>query len=610
MPTGRTETIAEIERLLSEVRKPRKVTVPEVEEPKEQAELTGLQARLARGQTTILTPEWAKTMGLQVDFPEDWLLRVTPGKNGDGPTFSFTSPEGKEVAWEDIMETPEGEWTTRQQAGVLEVERAEAVAFKTTEVTSLFKSVYPDLFVTQPEEVHAGIAEQFVNMLIESPETQAQFLEDVYTKGRTPETERLLQILLPELTEEELTGFFGVAPKRETKWWTLDFWLENFFKPYGGKDLKGKAAASFVAGIGDVISTTAGAARWLGYEDVGKTLSDIGAPLQRVAPPDTSGEFEIADLLDPEFYATKITRTIPFALSLAPLAIGGFYGGAAIASAAGIGTIGSWIVGGLAGAALSRPAESALEAGGAYDDAIARGKTEAEARKEADEVFRNNMVLAGADAWEIAIALAPTPKWVPTALVKGGLVRTARVAGKMVIVGLSEGGEEIYQDMITRRARGEDWQLDPIAKEVFAIGMVMGMGMGLGGDVISSIVSRSKDKMTPEIKKDFDDAVSGFKGEGFTIEQSELRALDVIAETPEGEEIVQEAIKEEKPEVAPTPEAVTPPVIPRVITPITPEVTPPAVEVVTPTEAQEILEEKSVKELDGLWVYLMDQTRI
>ena len=605
MPDGRTNTITEIEKMLAAVRKPRGApVVPEVEEPKA---ITGLERRLARGQTAVLTPEFAKAMGLEVDFPEDWLMKVTPGKNGDEPVFSYKSPEGVEFKPEDIRITSEGKWLSsaeleeiksgehlaydpetdefravtravaeaREQAGLTPQERREIasgqfltkdietgefvpttaagverreeyyrVKARQDELTSLFKGVFPELLAPYTEEQATEVTQAFVTQIVETPEMQEHFFETVYTQGRTPETERLLEILLPELTEKDLTEFFGVAQEkvRETKWWTMDYWLENFFKPYGGKDLKGKAAASFMAGIGDVISTTGGAARWLGYEDVGKTLSDIGTPLQRMAPPDISGEFEIADLLDPEYYATKITRTIPFALSLAPLAIGGYYGGAAVATAAGIPRIGAWIIGGLAGAALSRPAESALEAGGAYDDAIARGKTEAEARKEADEVFRNNMVLAGADAWEIAIALAPTPKWVPTALVKSGLVRTTQVAGKMVIVGLTEGGEEVYQDMITRRARGEDWQLDPIAKEVFAIGMVMGMGMGLGGDVISSIVSKSKAKMTTEIKKDFNDAVSGFTGEGFTTEQAELRALDTIAETPEGEEIVNEVI--------------------------------------------------------------------
>ena len=314
MPTSRTETITEIEKLLTAVRKLRKPwpVVSEAEEPKA---ITGLERRLARGQTAVLTPEFAKAMGLEVDFPEDWLMKVTPGKNGDEPVFSFVSPERLEVPWEDILETPEGKWITRQQGEVLEADRVGEVSARADELTSLFKGVFPELLAPYTEEQAIDVTQAFISQIIETPEVQEQFFETVQTQGRTPETERLLQILLPELTEEDLIGFFGVAQERvrETRWWTLDYWLENFFKPYGGKDLKGKAAASFIAGIGDVISTTGGTARWLGYEDVGKTLSDIGTPLQRMAPPDTSGEFEIADLLDPEFYATTITRTIPFA---------------------------------------------------------------------------------------------------------------------------------------------------------------------------------------------------------------------------------------------------------------------------------------------------------
>ncbi|KKL78638.1 hypothetical protein LCGC14_2022840, partial [marine sediment metagenome] len=232
-----------------------------------------------------------------------------------------------------------------------------------------------------------------------------------------------------------------------------------------------------------------------------------------------------------------------------PLSIGGFYGGSAIAASVGLGTIWQMVIGGLTSAVLSRPAESAMEAGAQYDDAIARGKTIQEAKEEADEVFRNNMTLAGADAFEIAIALAPTPKWVPTSLINSGLVRIVRIGSKIVIVGLSEGGEELYQDLIQRRARGEEFKLDPVSKEVFAIGFVMGAGMGLGGDVISGIVNRSRTEMSTEMRKQFDDNITRFKAEGINQSESELRALDEIAQTPEGERIVQEAVDEAKAEV-------------------------------------------------------------
>ena len=326
-----------------------------------------------------------------------------------------------------------------------------------------------------------------------------------------------------------------------------DFLTQDVFNPYRAEGLGEKALRSFTAGIGDVLSVSGGASRWLGYNDIGEKLSTVGTQLQRHGVPSSS--FEVFDLLNPEFYATKITRTIPFALSLAPLAIGGFYGGVALATTLGMGTIWTMIVGGLTGAALSRPAESLMEAGSQYDDAIARGKTEQEASNEAAQVFRDNLTLVGADAFEIAIALAPTPKWVPVSLVKSGLGRTARIGGKMVIVGLSEGGEEIYQDLIQRRARGEELKLDAISKEVFAIGFVMGGGMGLGGDIVSGIVDSSKNKMSATMRKEYDNLVSGFRDDGFNQSESELKALDTIAQTPEGLGIVQEAVNEAKPEV-------------------------------------------------------------
>src|SRR3990167_9359509 len=389
-----------------------------------------------------------------------------------------------------------------------------------------------------------------------------EFIKQLQVGGWTREKENLLRLMWTP--DEEISRLLP-------PWWTLDYWKNAFFQPYGGKDIKGKLAASFIAGVGDVIKTTGGVARWLGFEQAGSILSTIGSTLGQVAPPDTTGEFAVSDLLNPDWYATKVVRTIPFALSLLPLALGGFASGSAVATAVGVGRIGSLIIGGFASAGLSRPLESAYEAGGIYDDAIARGKTEAEAKKEADEVFRNNMTLAGADAFEIAIALAPTPKWVPISLVKAGLVRTARISGKMVIVGLSEGGEELYQDMITRHAAGEEWQLDPMSKEVFAIGMVMGVGGGLGGDVMSGVVDKAQSKMSKSLREQFIRRIVDFKAEGFTTEQAEARALDEIAQTAEGEKVVSEAIKAIQPEpaVIKAKKEVTPPI---------PEVKPPSVE--------------------------------
>ncbi len=453
--------------------------------------------------------------------------------------------------------------------------------------------VFPERFVFQPFVTSIGLTEEentqavVGNLLRELDETPEVFLENLTSAGRTVDSEILLSMIgakaedideifqleaeqviepPPEPIDVVIVELDGVKQRvirtednslydKNGNWVGYYNWADDtVFNPY---KIKGKALASFVAGVGDILGISGGVARRYGYDDIGSKLSTMGKQLQLSGVPSSSAEFEFTDLLNPEFYATKIVRTIPFALSLAPLAIGGYYGGAALAATWGLGTIWTAVVGGLSSAALSRPIESALEAGSQYDDAIARGKTHEEASKEFDEVFRNNLTLAGADAFEIAIALAPTPKWVPTSLVRSGLVRTVRIGGKIIIVGLTEGGEEVYQDLIQRHARGEEFQFDPISKEVFAIGFVMGAGMGLGGDVISGVVNRSKEKMSASMRKEFDNLVNGFKDNGFNQQESELRALEETVQTLEGQKIVSDSIEEAKeveeviPEVAP-----------------------------------------------------------
>ena len=476
---------------------------------------------------------------------------------------------------------------------LLEEELLEPLVLPQTpdELFSLLETTLPELTIhvgmTREEAIPLAI-ETLERNIQENPENIVRRLRD---QGRTPEGEILLQILGAEREDidlifgEEEEPFIEPPPPpveqvfveldgirqlvirtednslydRNGNWvGYYDFLEQKVFNPYKAEGLGEKALNSFTAGIGDVLSTGGGAARWLGFEDVGEKLSTAGTQLQKFGVPSSS--FEVFDLLNPEFYATKIARTIPFALSLAPLGIGGFYGGVALATSVGMGTVWSLIVGGLSGAALSRPLESAMEAGSQYDDAISRGKTEKEAKEEADEVFRNNLTLAGADAFEIALALAPTPKWVPASLVKSGLARTFRIGGKMVIVGLTEGGEEVYQDLIQRRARDEEFKLDPVSKEVFAIGFVMGAGMGLGGDVISSIVNNSRNDMSVIQRKEFDGNVKEFQADGFNLSESQLKALDITAQTPEGNKIVQDAINESKvaeEAVIPTPAVLT-----------------------------------------------------
>ncbi len=516
-----------------------------------------LEAPIVKPEEPTLEPSIDLPAGWQVKQVQGGIHYITPDNweilpHPDDPNIEpiYVSPQGNRYQESELV-------PGRYRPQFLEEEGLAQVQFETQEeLLASFGRVFPGIDAPTLFESMAVTPDMPLGSIESAEQAQDDFIDTIWARGRSPDTEAVLRQI--GFTDEQFDEFFARIPtfeKREAK-----FWAER----YAGMGLSGKAVNQFIAGVGDLFSTSSGVAIRYGYDDAGASLSELGSGLQRFAPPGAGHDFEFADVLNPTFYAEQVTRTLPFALALAPLAIGGFYAGAGIAAASGIGTIGSMIIGGFSGAALSRPLESALEAGGQYNDAIARGKTEQEAQEEYDQVFRDNMLLIGADAFEIAIALAPTPKWVPLALVRGGLVRTATIAGKMVIIGLSEGGEEIYQDMISRRARGEEWQWDPISKEVFAIGAVMGAGMGLGGDVVQSVVNRSKDTMTPDMRKNFNNLVDSFKAEGFTTQQSELRALDEAAQTPEGQARVAEAIEEikkeipEKPPVAEVPEAILP----------------------------------------------------
>jgi len=266
-------------------------------------------------------------------------------------------------------------------------------------------------------------------------------------------------------------------------------------------------------------------------------------------PASISEPIDWSNWQDPMHWATvalKYERALPFTLSLLPLMLGGWVVGGAAASVLGLGRIFTYLLQAFTSGVLSRAGESALEAGDSYTQAIAEGHTPEEANAIFDQVFRENMLLAGADAFEIAIALAPTPHWVPSRLVQLGLVRTVMMGGRMVIVGLSEGGEEVYQDIIQRRAAGEEIHWDPVMQECFAIGYGMGVFMGLGGDIIVNFTNRVQDNLSDESRQILDDRVNELREqEGAPQAQAQLQAIgELSGQIPEVREVTAQAISD------------------------------------------------------------------
>ena len=226
-----------------------------------------------------------------------------------------------------------------------------------------------------------------------------------------------------------------------------------------------------IAGAGDVLSNLSGGAKWLGADQIGSEFAESGKTLQEYGENVPKGlPYEIARMMP----ATE-------GLMLGGLAAGS--AGAAGAAAAGLGTAGQALAGTAAGVIASRPVESLMEAGGAYDEVIARGGNEDEADTAAKSVFLKNLALAPADMAEVLTVIGPLKGFGPLTKLaaKGRLgqvaVGGAKIAGTATMEGAEEGAQEVFQ----RQALGDTVAMDAEMKKAMGLGALMGGGMGAIG---------------------------------------------------------------------------------------------------------------------------------
>lgn len=319
---------------------------------------------------------------------------------------------------------------------------------------------------------------------------------------------------------------------------------EEYIKQVNEPNLYEKAVGSFKAGWGDVYSSIGGILKRKNIGgDLGDTYIEFGEKLKHAyIPPSDQSEFTWRKMLDPEWYATTATRSVPFALSLAPAAVIGAYGGAAVAGAVGLGAFGTTVLGAIGGASLSRPVESAFEGQGAYDEAIEKGMSMDEAEKAANQVFWDNMKLVGLDALQFTAAFLPMGN-VAGNTVKSTLNRRILAAtGKLAGVGLMEGGEERYQEKAVMDAVGDPVSFfdfsNPRLNEASAAGAVFGVGLGGAGSVFTALKDRVVKTMPEPVKQVYEQA----KENGM----SDIEALDAVAETPEGKQHIEDVVTELK----------------------------------------------------------------
>lgn len=307
------------------------------------------------------------------------------------------------------------------------------------------------------------------------------------------------------------------------------------------------AGKSLARGIGNTYVTAARAAEWAGLpKSVTNTYLEFGQRLQNsYLPPMKPEEFTFDKLLDGRWWATTAVESVPPMLALVPAAIIGAYGGSSAAGAVGLGIFGKTVLGAIGATALSRPIESAFEAGDSYQEAISQGKTDEQAKERGSFVFNRNMVLGGWDAAQMIAAFTPLRLMGGSAnatLTKRILAATGKFVAKSAAVGVMEGAEEAYQTGIQQLARGEHMQWNAEMKEAAALGAVFGIGLGSAGSVFETLTSRLENHMQGKLKEDYQGHENAAKVLGNTPEESKIIALDKFADTPGGKAFIEKEI--------------------------------------------------------------------
>ena len=359
----------------------------------------------------------------------------------------------------------------------------------------------------------------FLSMVYEDPEK----FKSILGGGRwTPEEETLTRMLFPDMTRED---------------------IYEMFKGEYDEGMFGEVWHFFQAGIGNLLSATSGAVKWLGYEAGIKPLEDVEIISE------LANYYRKKDPPDESLWG-DLVRTTPFFLSLIPAMVIGWAAGGAVAGAVGLGRLGTVILEAIGAGGFSRSAESALEAGSTYEEWIARGMSPEEASAAAGKIFTENLKLVGMDVGQFFAMFVPIPGFrVAKSLITKGLLRTAVIGGRMVVVAPTEAFEEYYQEIVKRQVRGEDistWSIsnltDKELQHVMIIGGIFGGVMAGFGDVMTTIQKSTIKSLPADLKQKFNSKVADRVRAGLSRKQAEKEALDMVAETEEGQKVIQDVM--------------------------------------------------------------------
>lgn len=316
----------------------------------------------------------------------------------------------------------------------------------------------------------------------------------------TDESREQLRKLLPGWSTVSYEGVllpFGPVPKIPAG---MD--VPKFLKPFQAKGFRIPETGierGLIAGIGGLEASAGGVASWLGNGGLSKQLLGEGKRLQALAMPETDNM-----VLN---VANQIVQTVPFMVGMMPLALLGAMGGTTIGAATGLGAFGTLVLTSLGATILSRPFESLIEAGDAINTASDRGYDRGTQESVFNKVFWDNMKLAFSDVIQFVSAFLPMPQPIKSALSNSKITKVGFVGGKLIFNGLTEAGEEIYQNYIKKVAFGDSTELNEEDLMAGIVGGVMGLTIGGLGSVYSNVQDKTISKLPPEAQTQVNESI-------------------------------------------------------------------------------------------------------
>ena len=371
----------------------------------------------------------------------------------------------------------------------------------------------------------------------------------ILLEGRTEETEALVRemFLVNERPPSRVGGLLFQQRAVVAPW--LEYYgreipddiLDVYFKEdFASKLIRGEYlpealgdyAKIYLQGWGDLAAGLQGFADRVGVDALSRTME-----LEALEGHLISREVDWGEKGSVGWYAKQFTRMVPFiqtaiATSLVPGGIA-FNALKAAGATSFIARTGATIVAG----ASSAVTEGTIEAGLGYNEAKARGFTQEESNAVFDRILMGNIGL---------LSLTNTAQIGAAMFLPGG--NTLRLITKGAIFGFasaSQGIEEGGQLLINRYSLGDEALVfDNEFWDNFKIGMAGGLVFQGAATVFSSIITRVDGKMTDAQKLQWQEDVAEARLEGFSLDEAEANAYDLLTETLEGEVIVNESIEE------------------------------------------------------------------